>query len=98
IRERVRVGGGCAAEAADEPAGLAAVDELGRVDVGERREPEARFANQLRVDAARSERDEWPEHGVLHRAGEQLDATLDEWLDEHRRADPFDGLSNGRLV
>ena len=62
------VGRGRAAEAGDEPARLAAVDELLGVDVGERRDPERRLADQLGEDAAGPERDERAEDRVLHDA------------------------------
>ena len=87
VGERGRVGRRSASEAGDEPAGLAALDELVRVDVGQRREPEVGVADQLGEHAARAEGDERPEHGILGDAGEQLDAALDHRLHDHRAAD-----------
>ena len=98
IDERVGVGGRGAAEAANEPAGLSAEHELLRVDVGERREPEARVADQLREHAAGPEGDERPEDRILDDAREQLGAAADVRLDEHRRADPLDGRAHLLLV
>ena len=50
--------------------------------VGERRDPEACLADQLGEDAARPERDERPEDGILDDAGEELGAALDHRLDD----------------
>ena len=72
VGERRRVGRRRSAEAGDEPARLAVVHELLRVDVGERRDAEARVADQLGEDAAGPERDERPEDRVLDEPGEQL--------------------------
>ena len=65
-----------AAEAGDEPAGLARADELLGVDVGERREPELRLADQLGEHAAGPEGDERAEDRILDDAGEQLGAAV----------------------
>ena len=51
-------------------------DELLGVDVGQRREPERRLADQLGEHAAGAERDERPEDGILDDAGEQLGAAV----------------------
>ena len=50
------------------------VDELVRVDVRQRREPEVGVADQLGEHAARAEGDERAEDRVLRDAGEELDA------------------------
>ena len=73
-RQRVRVGRRRAAETGDEPPGLARRDELLRVGVGQRRDPEAGAADQLGLDAAWAERDQRAEDRILHDAREQLDA------------------------
>ena len=44
------------------------------------------------------ERHERPEDGVLDDAGEELRSARDHRLDDHRRADPPDGVADGRLV
>src|SRR5207248_1512496 len=87
VDERGRVGRRRAAEAADEPTRLPAPDELLGVDIGERRDPEARVADQLGENAAGTERDERPKDRVLDDAREQLDAAAQERLDEHGSAD-----------
>jgi hypothetical protein len=61
-----------AAEAGDEASRLAAGDELLGVDVGERRDPEGRIADQLREDAAGAEGDERAEDRVLDDSCQQL--------------------------
>ena len=85
IGERRSIGRGRAAEARDEPAGLPAVTSSLGVDVGQRRDPERRLADQLGEDAARPEGDERAEDGVLDDAGEQLGAALQHRLDDHGR-------------
>src|SRR6187549_1129049 len=65
VEQRSAVGRGRAPEARYESPRLAAVDELGRVDVRQRGDPEDRLADQLREDAAGTEGDERPEDGVL---------------------------------
>ena len=87
-----------ATEAAHEPAGLAAGDELLGVTVRERRDPERRLADQLGEDAARPERDERAEDRVLDDAGEELGAARDHRLDDDRRADALGRLAHGLLV
>jgi hypothetical protein len=74
------------------------VDERGRVDVRERGQPEAGFADQLGQHAARAEGDERPEDRVLDDSGEELDAALDHRLHEHRPADARGGGANRVLV
>ncbi len=59
------VGGRAAAEALDEPAGLAAADQLVGVDVGQGRDGEAGIADQLGEDAAGPEGDQRAEDRVL---------------------------------
>ena len=76
IGERTAVSRGAAAEATDETTGLAAVDELQSTRVGDRGQAESRLADQLGQDAARAERHERPEYGILDDPGEQFDATL----------------------
>jgi hypothetical protein len=58
VEQRSAVGRGRAPEAATRRPGLAAVDELGRVDVRQRGDPEDRLADQLGEDAAGTEGDE----------------------------------------
>ena len=90
--------GGAPRKPGDEPARLARVDELVRVDVGERRQAELRRADQLGEHAAGAERDERAEHRVLDGAGEQLRAAAHHRLDEQRCADPLCGRAHLRLV
>ena len=73
-------------------------DELVRVDVGERREPEVGIADQLGHHASRAEGDERPEHRVLRDAGEQLDAALDLRLHDHGAADALGRGTHGLRV
>ena len=89
VDQRGRVGRRRAAEAGDEPPALPPVHELLGVDVGERRDPEGRVADQLGEDAAGAEGDERAEDRVLDDAREQLGAALQVRLDDHRRADPL---------
>src|SRR5690348_830445 len=60
VGERLVVGGRGTAEPGDEPARLRTVDEVERVAIGERREPEAGLADQLGERAAGAEGDERP--------------------------------------
>ena len=89
---------GCPRKPATSVPGLAGGDELLGVDVGERREPEPRLADQLCEDAAGAERDERPEDGILDDAGEQLRAALHHRLHEHREPDPLDRRAHRLLV
>ena len=95
IGERRAVRGRGAAKAAHEPPGLAAVDELFCVAVGERRDPEIGFADQLGEDATGAEGDQRPEDRVLHDAGQELGAADDHRLDDQRPADPLGRGSHG---
>ena len=70
---RGRVGRRGSAVARDEEPGLLLLQELLRVDVGERRDPETGFADQLREDSAGPERDERAERRVLDDAREELE-------------------------
>ena len=72
IDERRNVDRRGAAKAAHEPPRLAGGDELLGVDVGERGDPKAGVADQLREDAARAEGDERAEDRILDEAREQL--------------------------
>ena len=98
VGERSAIGRWRAAPAVDELRRLAARDELVDVDLAERCEREPRRADQLGVHAARAERDERPEHRILDRAREQLDAARDVLLDEHRAADGLAGAPHRGLV
>ena len=98
VDERRRVGRLGAAEAADEPPRLARRDQLFGVDVGQRGDPQARFADELGEDAARPERDERAEDRVLQEPGEQLGAAAEHRLHDDREADPFCGRADRRLV
>ena len=76
-------------------------DELVRVDVRERREPEVGVADQLGHHSAGPEGDERAEDRVLRDAREQLDAALDLRLHDHGAADALgrgaDGLGVGEV-
>ena len=95
VGERRRVGGRSTAEARDQPAGLACADELVRVDVRQRSEPEVSFPDELREHAAGAEGDERAEHGILGHAGEQLHSALDHRLHDHRAADALGRRPHG---
>ncbi len=84
--------------ARNELAGLARVDELIRIYIGERRDPKAGLSDQLGQHATRAEGDQRPEGRVLDDAGEQLDAAFDHGLDEHGWADPGDCGSHRGLI
>ncbi len=92
--ECIRVGRRSTAVTPDEPAGLAALHELVRVEIGQRRDAEVRAADQLCEDAARPERDERAEHRVLHDAGEQLDAAGEHRLHEQGPSDALGCSAN----
>ena len=98
VDERGRVGRLGAAEAADESPGLAGRDELLGVDVGQGRDPEARFADQLGEHAARAERDERAEDRILQEPGEQLGTAAEHRLHDDGESDPLGGRADGRLV
>jgi hypothetical protein len=93
-----RVRCGSAAVAGYEKAGLLLVEELLGVDVRERRDAEAGFADQLGQHSARPEGDERAERRVLHDAGEELGPARDHLLDDHGLADSLGCLADGSLV
>src|SRR6478672_9737777 len=94
VDQRRRIGCRCPAEAGDEPPGLALLDELVRIDVCERSDPEDGGADQLREDAAGTEGDEGAEDRILDDARKQLGTAGDHRLHEDRRPDAFRGGAN----
>ena len=60
-------------EAGDEPARLARGDELVRIDIRQRGQPEVRVTDELGEHTPRAEGDERAEDRVLRHAGEELD-------------------------
>src|SRR5215207_4109644 len=96
--EGSHVGRRCSAEAAHKTSGLASENELFRVDVRDRREPEGGVADQLREDSARAEGNEGTENRVLDDAREQLGASAHHRLYEQRLPDPLGGGANLALI
>ena len=94
ILERATSAACAAAEPADESPCLAGGDQLLGVDVRERRDAEGRVADQLREDAAGPEGDERAEDWILYETCEQLGASAEHRLDDHRQADPVRGRAH----
>ncbi len=69
---------------------------FGRVDVRQRRGCEPDLAQELGHRATHSERDDRPEHGILHRARHHLDPAADHRLDHGRKPDRRRGGSKLR--
>src|SRR5688572_18940666 len=95
VDEGETVGCGRSTEAANEAAGLSAVEEILGVMVGQRRDPKPGLADELREDAAGTEGDKRAEDRILDDPRQELRASLDHLLDENGRADPFDRRSDG---
>src|SRR5436189_2450368 len=87
-----------ASKAREEAARLAGRDEVGRVDVGERRQAVRRLRDELRERPSDPEADERAEGRILDHAGEHLDAAGDVRLYEDRQPDPLDRLADGGRV
>ena len=68
--------------------------ELLSVEIRQGREPECSVTDQLCEGAARPEGNEWPEHGVLNRANQQLNPAVNHRLNEKRRADSLCRLAD----
>src|SRR5918912_4044566 len=86
------------AEPADEATSFSVGNELLRIRIGQRRDPELGLSDQLGKDAAGPERNEWAEYRVLHDPGEELRAPFEHRLDDHGQPDSRRGLAHLVLV